>query len=103
MGILINGQRIANGNRKGDLCVMATGGGAHKYYDKIREALGVDIYREDEMECLIVGLDFFITEIPEEVFTYSDEEPMRFTETPPDIYPYLVGFGRRPIFLIGSF
>lgn len=37
------------------LYVMATGGGAYKFYDKIRSRLGVEIYREDEMECLIVG------------------------------------------------
>ena len=37
------------------LYVMATGGGAYKYFDQIQEALGVQIYREDEMECLIVG------------------------------------------------
>ncbi|KAF3917285.1 hypothetical protein AA313_de0206072 [Arthrobotrys entomopaga] len=106
MGILINGQRIAaqqqnlllsNGKKSrpnahtNDLCVMATGGGAHKYYDKICQALeGVHVYREDEMECLIVGLDFFLTEIPEEVFTYSDEDPMRFVEPSEDIYPYLL-------------
>jgi type II pantothenate kinase len=40
----------------GELCVMATGGGAYKFYDKIREALGVDVLREDEMECLIIGM-----------------------------------------------
>lgn len=34
---------------------MATGGGAYKYYDTIREALGVKVSREDEMECLIMG------------------------------------------------
>ncbi len=34
---------------------MATGGGAFKYFDKIREALGVEVLREDEMECLIIG------------------------------------------------
>ena len=43
------------GNRPSDLCVMATGGGAYKYYDKLREALGVEVQREDEMECLIIG------------------------------------------------
>lgn len=38
------------------------------------------------------GLDFFITEIPDEVFTYSDPdpEPMRFAEARPDVYPYLL-------------
>lgn len=38
------------------------------------------------------GLDFFITEIPNEVFTYSDTdtEPMQFAEARPDVYPYLL-------------
>lgn len=69
---------------------MATGGGAYKYYDRIREALGVEVRREDEMECLMVGLDFFITEIPREVFTYSESDPMHFVEARPNIYPYLL-------------
>ncbi|EPQ66496.1 Bgt-4605 [Blumeria graminis f. sp. tritici] len=99
-------QQRLNGSRPGELCVMATGGGAYKFYDKIREALGVDVLREDEMECLIIGksllseksiklnevlgLDFFITEIPREVFTYSESDPMRFEEPRSDIYPYLL-------------
>jgi type II pantothenate kinase len=90
---------------------MATGGGAYKYYDKITEALGVEVIREDEMESLITGmagsrdvdrdmktnkstgLDFFINEIPDEVFTYSEDQPMEFVAHPPDppnIYPYLL-------------
>ncbi|PWY92864.1 pantothenate kinase [Aspergillus heteromorphus CBS 117.55] len=73
-----------------ELCVMATGGGAYKYYDKLKETLKIDIIREDEMECLITGLDFFITEIPNEVFTYSETEPMQFAEARPDVYPYLL-------------
>lgn len=44
-----------NGSRSEELCVMATGGGAFKYYDRITEALGVEVIREDEMECLIIG------------------------------------------------
>ncbi|QSL66459.1 hypothetical protein MERGE_000839 [Pneumocystis wakefieldiae] len=72
------------------MCVMATGGGAFKYYDRLRDELGVEIIREDEMECLIVGLDFFITEIPDEVFTYCESEPMKFCKPLPNIYPYLV-------------
>ncbi|KAF2133395.1 fumble-domain-containing protein [Dothidotthia symphoricarpi CBS 119687] len=82
-----------NGSARGELCVMATGGGAFKYYDRITEALGVEVTREDEMECLIIGLDFFINEIPTEVFTYSEDIPMSFVPFPPDppnIYPYLL-------------
>jgi type II pantothenate kinase len=58
------------------------------------------------MECLIIGLDFFIAEIPREVFTYSETDPMHFVEpasaaaardggadgerTAANIYPYLL-------------
>ncbi|KAF2199862.1 fumble-domain-containing protein [Delitschia confertaspora ATCC 74209] len=80
-------------NGPSELCIMATGGGAFKFYDRIREALGVEVVQEDEMECLIIGLDFFITEIPGEVFTYSETSPMSFIPfppQPPSIYPYLL-------------
>lgn len=73
-----------------NMTVMATGGGAFKYYDDFKSKLGVAIVREDEMECLIAGLDFFITEIPGEVFTHSEQDPMHFLELRQDIYPYLV-------------
>jgi type II pantothenate kinase len=60
MGSLVNGKRpdLVEGEtlqKRDRLHIMATGGGAYKYYDKIKEALGVEVYREDEMECLIVG------------------------------------------------
>ncbi|PSR85729.1 fumble-domain-containing protein [Coniella lustricola] len=83
-------QQTLNGSKPGQLTVMATGGGAYKYYDKIKDALGVDVIREDEMECLIIGLDFFITEIPREVFTYSETDPMHFASPEENIYPYLL-------------
>lgn len=41
----------------------------------------------------MIGLDFFITEIPNEVFTYHDEElenPVQYTDTRTDVYPYLL-------------
>ncbi|KAL9101585.1 MAG: hypothetical protein Q9187_009225 [Circinaria calcarea] len=79
-----------NGSGPGELCIMATGGGAYKYYDRMREVLEVEVLREDEMECLIIGLDFFITEIPREVFTHSESDPMHFAEPRADIYPYLL-------------
>ncbi|KAJ5538172.1 uncharacterized protein N7503_007285 [Penicillium pulvis] len=81
-----------NTSVRDELCVVATGGGAFKFYDKLKAALDVNILREEEMECLIIGLDFFITEIPNEVFTYndSDTEPMQFAEARPDVYPYLL-------------
>jgi type II pantothenate kinase len=52
--------------------VIATGGGAHKYYDLLVEGTGLMVQREEEMECLTTGLGF-ITSIPDEVFWYSDQ------------------------------
>ncbi|KAL9114244.1 MAG: hypothetical protein Q9227_001666 [Pyrenula ochraceoflavens] len=85
----------ANGSNPPELCVMATGGGSYRFYERMKESLGgdVDVIREDEMECLIIGLDFFITEIPNEVFTYNPEtapSPIQFASPRPDIYPYLL-------------
>lgn len=57
--------------RKG-VKIMATGGGAHKFYELFKDELCVEVRREDEMECLIEGLKF-ITLIPDEVYYFSDE------------------------------
>jgi len=51
--------------------IMATGGGAHLFYERFTGDLGVEVQREDEMECLITGLNF-MTLIPDEVFWFSD-------------------------------
>ena len=48
-------RQALDGSRTGDLCVVATGGGAYKYYDEMKKVLGVGVFREDEMECLIIG------------------------------------------------
>lgn len=57
--------------RKG-VKLMATGGGAHMFNSMFEEELGVEVRREDEMSCLITGLNF-ITLIPDEAYYYSDE------------------------------
>ena len=48
-------QQPVDGSTPGQLCVVATGGGAYKYYDEMKKVLGVEVFREDEMECLIIG------------------------------------------------
>ena len=55
MKLLRDKHKALNGSRSQELCVMATGGGAYKFYDRIRQELEVEVLREDEMECLIVG------------------------------------------------
>ena len=48
--------RIQNGSKSGNISIMATGGGAYKLYDEMKKALGVEVLREDEMDCLIMGM-----------------------------------------------
>ncbi|MCO5589900.1 hypothetical protein L7F22_043869 [Adiantum nelumboides] len=62
--------------------LMATGGGAHLFNDLFEEELGVEVRREDEMQCLITGLNF-ITLIPDETFYYSDELVDNLSATSP--------------------
>ena len=40
---------------------MATGGGAYKFYNRMKEILHVDVIREDEMECLIIGGNYLLS------------------------------------------
>ena len=49
-------QQDLYGSKPSELCIMATGGGAYKYYDTLKQKLGGEVFREDEMECLIMGL-----------------------------------------------
>lgn len=80
--------------------IMATGGGAHKFHKLMNSAfkknrLPMHIVKKDEMECLIKGLDWLITKIPNEIFTYDlAEDNIRFIESPypenDQIYPYLL-------------
>ncbi|ORY27889.1 fumble-domain-containing protein [Naematelia encephala] len=92
--------RVSLARMKRNVKVMATGGGAHMYYDRLRTELGVEVAREDELACLILGLGF-VARIPEEVFWFSEElvykvshpvEPLpRPSPTPP---AYQVTFAR---------
>lgn len=79
--------------------IKATGGGSHKFYgflltnlDLFTKKLGVEVQKEDEMECLISGLNFLVRQIESEVFTYDERrpDPMQFERTSSEIFPYLL-------------
>lgn len=80
--------------------IMATGGGAHKFHKLMistfkKHNFPMHIVKKDEMECLIKGLDWLITKIPNEIFIYDlDAGDIRFITSPytqsDDIYPYLL-------------
>lgn len=38
----------------------ATGGGAYKFADVLKERLGVSLDKEDEMSCLVAGANFLL-------------------------------------------
>ena len=60
--------------------IVATGGGAFKFQGMLAKEfsqLGAPIGQRDEMESLIMGLDFFIHETENEVFTYNDQDGFR--------------------------
>jgi type II pantothenate kinase len=64
--------RVSEERMKSNVKLIATGGGAHMFYDRLKRDLGVEVLREEEMECLILGLGF-IAHVPEEVFWFSEE------------------------------
>lgn len=75
--------------------LVATGGGSYKFYDLLVEQFPtvIGIERSDEMNCLIKGLDFFIHDINNEIFTYNDldgEKAVDPVQQPNSIYPYML-------------
>lgn len=40
--------------------LKATGGGAYKFADLFKERLGVNLDKEDEMDCLVSGANFLL-------------------------------------------
>ncbi|RKP20961.1 B56-domain-containing protein [Rozella allomycis CSF55] len=78
--------------KKENFEIIATGGGAYKFNQLFIEQLGINLKKEDEMECLIGGLNFLLLKVPFEVFTYDEENRMEFKElgSDSDVFPYLL-------------
>ena len=56
---LLLGDKKTGINKGKKMCVMATGGGSYKFYERMKKELDVEVVQEDEMECLIVGRNHF--------------------------------------------
>jgi type II pantothenate kinase len=70
--------------------VGCTGGGAHKYANAVREELDIELVQLDEMQSLISGMHFALTQIPSECYTYrreSERENEIAQESPDPISP----------------
>lgn len=56
------------------------------YYEMLRTELGVEVTREEEMGCLILGLGF-VARVPEEVFWFSEELVYKVSHPDSDVLP----------------
>ena len=72
--------------------ISATGGGAFKYYEEIKQKLGVSLRAKSEMGTLVRGLNFLLSNSPSEVFEYglSTKTPLLPAEDTSLVYPYLL-------------
>ena len=51
--------------------IKVTGGGAYKYADQIKSAVGLPIDKVDEMKCIVNGCNFLMKNISDETFVYQ--------------------------------
>ncbi|KAK1552292.1 hypothetical protein Q3G72_014005 [Acer saccharum] len=72
------------------ILIKATGGGAYRFADLIKEKLGVGIEKEEEMECLVAGANFLLKAVHQEAYTYMDGQKEFVHIDHNDLYPYLL-------------
>ncbi|KAJ4711093.1 Pantothenate kinase 2 [Melia azedarach] len=72
------------------ILIKATGGGAYKFSDLIKEKLGVSLEKEEEMSCLVAGANFLLKAVHQEAFTYMDGQKEYVQIDHNDLYPYLL-------------
>nr|AXY97828.1 Pantothenate kinase 2 [Populus tomentosa] len=77
----------SNGNA---VIKKATGGGAYKYADLLKERLGVSLDKEDEMDCLVAGANFLLKAIRHEAFTHMEGQKEFVQIDQNDMFPYLL-------------
>ena len=74
--------------------LRATGGGAFKYSNYFKSEFDIDLVKEDEMACLISGLDFLTRNVPFESFSFSEKEQIVYDDmlssSSMDHYPCLL-------------
>mmetsp|Transcript_11782 Transcript_11782/g.22047 ORF Transcript_11782/g.22047 Transcript_11782/m.22047 type:complete len:781 (+) Transcript_11782:107-2449(+) len=52
----------------------ATGGGAHKYAEKWEQMLGIEIVRQDELDSLVAGMQFILSDVVGECYTFVPKD-----------------------------
>lgn len=63
--------------------IRATGGGSFKYEENFRQQIGVTLARLDEMACTVAGLNFLLTSVKNEVYSYCPSKERLLSSCPP--------------------
>jgi len=85
-------QQVFQSEKPDQRVLCLTGGGAIKHYDSLAEKLpGVLLRQEDEMECLIAGLNFLLHNVHDEVFTFDNrrDPKIAYEDVSDSIYPFI--------------
>jgi len=57
----------------------ATGGGAHKFSAQWEQGLGIKMVKQDEWDCLVAGMQFVLSDIIGECYTFKPNEQVNFS------------------------
>ncbi|KAG9404307.1 hypothetical protein AC1031_004520 [Aphanomyces cochlioides] len=92
--------QISNHGLNQSLRVLCcTGGGAHKYAELFQSLAGIQIKKEDEIKCMVKGLNFLLNLFPYEVYTFVNVDFSSLSATrvslvrenkEEDIFPYIL-------------
>ena len=78
--------------------IGCTGGGAFKYSSDFSDRLDINITKMDEMDCLVRGLYFTLTNVVGECYTYRPEEE-DFSDDVPIPTPVSEGMTYTPMYI----
>eukprot|EP00468_Gymnochlora_sp_CCMP2014_P014154 CAMPEP_0167770016 /NCGR_PEP_ID=MMETSP0110_2-20121227/17662_1 /TAXON_ID=629695 /ORGANISM="Gymnochlora sp., Strain CCMP2014" /LENGTH=587 /DNA_ID=CAMNT_0007659101 /DNA_START=24 /DNA_END=1787 /DNA_ORIENTATION=- len=73
--------------------VPVTGGGAYKYERFLQDELKMGVHKVDELTCLLTGVNFALTHVPDECFYLehkTDGLPTRRPHSMVGVFPYLL-------------
>ena len=67
--------------------IGCTGGGAHKYAQEFSDQLDIDFVQLDELKCLVRGMNYALSNIPNECYTYRLHSEVDIKTSPPPSPP----------------
>jgi hypothetical protein len=85
----------SNGLFRNEKFVPATGGGSQKFASVIRKEFNCKLAKGDELACLLVGINFLLRNVPDELYFLEDVTNPKCQRLPFDhadgTFPYILG------------